>query len=121
MRAAASTWAGATPEVVEQDVLEAQERIRQRLLGARRLFLMLISGEPERKAAWEVLVGPVDWEKAQRVEPQDNEPFPVSMREPDMVLAVEAGLLHDAVGAGRDLTSKIREAVEGANARPPSG
>jgi hypothetical protein len=91
---------------------EAKQRIRERLLNARRLLLGLISGDPEKRKAWEVLAGPVDWEKAKDLKPQDNEPFGVpNMRRPDMVLAAESGLIHDVVGAGRDRRAELEEAV----------
>jgi hypothetical protein len=94
-----------------REYLEAQERIRERLLRARRLLLGMIANDPEKRAAWEVLVGPVDWEKAENFEPQDNEPFPVSMLKADMLLTVEGGMLHDVVGAGRDFTGEVQQAV----------
>lgn len=98
---------------------EAKRSIRQKLIGCRRLLLMLISGDPERRRAWEVLVGPVDWERAERMEAQDDEPVPdpernphgmPSMHRPDMVLTVEAGLLPEFTG-GRDALAEIRAEV----------
>lgn len=97
--------------------LEAQERIRERLLRARRLYLSVICHDAEMRAAWELLVGPVDWDKAEKLEPQDNEPFPVMMRKPDMLLTVEGGMLHDYVGAGRDFYAELLQALEEHRAR----
>ena len=37
-----------------------------------------------------------------KIEPQANEPYPVRMVEPDMLLTAEGGCLPDMVGCGRD-------------------
>lgn len=106
---------------------EAQQRIRERLLRARRLLLFLIRDDEDKRRAWEALVGPVDWDKAERMEPQPDEPVPdphrnphgmPRMKEPDMVLTVEAGLLPDLTG-GHDALEEIREAVEAAQEAHP--
>ncbi|MFC7498655.1 hypothetical protein ACFQRC_05410 [Enterovirga sp. GCM10030262] len=92
--------------------IECQGRIRDRLLRARRLFLAAICEDLERRAAWEILVGPVDWEKARRTEPQDDEPFGLpSARAPDMLLTAEAGLLPEATG-GPSLVQQLLDALE---------
>ncbi len=104
------------------DQWQAKRNIRHRLLGARRLYLMLISTEPARRAAWELLVGPVDWARAERLEPQPDEPVPnpdaefnrdgmPNMTRPDMVLTAAAGLLPDLTG-GEDALAEIRAEVE---------
>jgi hypothetical protein len=112
---------------------EALRRTRARLTQARRLFLFLIRDDPDKRAAWETLVGPVDWARAERLEAQDDEPFfdpefpergSPNMRNPDMLLTAEAGLLPDFCG-GHDTLAEIREAVEeaqgiGAQKPPPS-
>jgi hypothetical protein len=78
---------------------EARERIRKRLLAARRLYLEEIEPSEAHRAAWEVLCGPVDWEKARRLEKQDNEPFGMpSMRQPEMLIPAEHDLLPDLTG-----------------------
>lgn len=113
------------PDVHADDYPEhwqAKRNVRHRLLNARRLYLMLISTDPARRAAWEVLVGPVDWDRAERCEPQDDEPVPnpggernplgmPSMRKPDMILTVEAGLLPELTG-GRDTIAELLEEVD---------
>ena len=94
---------------------ESQRRIRQRLTMARRMLLFLISGDEEKRRAWEILVGPTDWARAERIEAQDDEPFfdpdypenHFNMREPDMLLTAEAGLLPDIAG-GEDALAEIR-------------
>ena len=66
------------------------------MIGSRRLYLREIAEQGELRAAWEILVGPTDWDKARELEPQADEPewgrFP-SAREPGMVLTADAGLL----------------------------
>lgn len=89
--------------------------VAQKLLRARRLLLMAYADDPARRAAWDLLAGPTDWDKASRGEPQDNEPFidpdhPLlpNMRQPDMLLVAEAGLIADLAG-GRDRIEEIRQ------------
>ena len=79
-------------------VEEARDSISDKLLRARRLYLREISGHPARRAAFEILTElPVDWEKAQALEPQPDEPWArPNMRKPDMLLTAEAGWLGDA-------------------------
>jgi hypothetical protein len=99
------------------DPFEAmQEVVRERILRARRLLLFLLTEDEEMQRAWEVLVGPVDWEKARRNEPQDNEPFPVRMSEPGTLLTAEAGLLPDITG-GPDVLADLCEQL----GEPPVG
>lgn len=101
-------WDGDGPNSYD----EAQDAIRERLLNCRRLLLMALSDEPEKRAAWEVLCGPVDWEKARKLEAQDNEPFGMpSMRKEDMIMTAEAGLMHEFAGEGRDLKGELQQAV----------
>ena len=108
-----------TEDADRRDYEDAMLRIRRRLTNARRLFLMAICDEEAKRAGWEALVGPVDWDKAGRGEPQDDEPFcdpedPESgipqMRKPDMLITAESGLLADIAG-GYDAMAEIREGV----------
>jgi hypothetical protein len=131
-------------EADEEDYDDAMARIRDRLTRARRLYLMLISGDPAKRAAWKALVGPVDWKRAERLEAQDDEPFrnfglieeeahpqgpnrpgaPTglpNMRAPDMLLTAEAGLIPDIAG-GKDALAPIAAELErfnAAKAAPP--
>jgi hypothetical protein len=102
-----------------RDYLEAMDNIRQKLLRARRLLLAGLADDPAKRAAWEELCGPVDWDKAERLEPQDNEPGQPHpdgqpsmphMREPDMLLCNEAGLLGDFTGE-TEVMDEIRRQV----------
>ncbi len=91
------------------------------MIRSRRILLAEISGDPAKRAAWEVLVGKVDWAKAERLERQKDEPFGTdpdhpeaampNMRGADMVLTAEAGLLADMTG-GRDRLAEIRVEVD---------
>lgn len=91
---------------------EAKARIRDRLLRARRLYLFSISNNAKKREAWERLVGPVEWEKAQAIQPQDNEPYPVRMVEPDMLLTAEGGCIPEVLPTGRDRSTELREALD---------
>ena len=101
------------------EYVEGMLRIRARLTTSRRLLLMGVAANAAQRAAWEVLVGPVDWDRAERGEPQDDEPFcdpddpehgMPSFHNPDMVLTAEAGLLADLTG-GHDALEEIRDAL----------
>jgi hypothetical protein len=80
---------------IENRLEEARGRIAMKLLRCRRLFLHEIAPSPGKRAAFEILTGlAVDWDRAERLEPQPDEPFnPVVMRQPDMVLTAENGWL----------------------------
>ena len=109
-----------------RDHEEAQARIRERLLRARRLYLASIRPDPARRAAWELLCGPVDWARAERIEPQEDEPPGVpNMRGPDMLLTAAAGLLPDLTG-GPGASERLLRAVmahhaAAGQAPPPPG
>jgi hypothetical protein len=116
-------------EVDHQDYLGGMERIQQRLTHSRRLLLAGIADDPARRAAWETLVGPVDWDKAARLEAQADEPFGApgeaggqswSMRRPDMLMVVEAGLAPDLTG-GKDGLAPIAAELERLNAAARGG
>jgi len=74
---------------------EARDGISVKLLRARRLYLRDISGCAGKRAAFEILTElPVDWEKAQAMQPQADEPWrKPRARETDMLLTAEAGWL----------------------------
>jgi hypothetical protein len=78
---AASEPGEPAPEEYEQ----ARENIRRKLLGAKRLLLLEIRDDPLRRAAWEVLCGPVDWDAAETIGKQpDEDTNRANMRQPDM-------------------------------------
>lgn len=92
---------------------EARDSITRKLLAARRLYLQEISGDPGKRAAFEILTQlPIDWDKAERLEPQDDEPWKrPSMRSPDMMLTAEAGWMGD-MAHGPDKKTELRKAVD---------
>lgn len=72
---------------------EAKDHISNKMRNARRLFLRDIAPEPARRAAFEILTGfTIDWDKAERLQPQADEPWrKPRMRETDMLLTAEDG------------------------------
>ena len=78
---------------------EARDRISAKLLSARRMFLGEISESAAKRAAFEILTElPIDWEKAGRLEPQDDEPWRnPNLRTPEMILTAENGWMGDMV------------------------
>ncbi|MBA3670229.1 MAG: hypothetical protein H0W71_09260, partial [Sphingomonas sp.] len=107
------SWVEEPAPATQEDYDEARERIRSRLLTARRLYLLTIAGDLAKQNAWDLLVGPADWDKAVRVQAQDDEtpegqiPW---MRQPDMVLTAQSGLMPDIAG-GEDKVTPIRQAL----------
>ena len=73
---------------------------------------LAISGEEAKRAAWEALCGPVDWDKAVALEAQPNEPYAPRMTEPDMLLPAEGGCLPELVDVGRDRGAEYIEAMD---------
>ena len=86
-------------ESLRERAAEAKDSISAKVLRSRRLYLMSISGEPAKRAAFEILTElPIDWEAAARLEPQRDEPFrKPNMRNPDMLLTAENGWMGDFV------------------------
>jgi hypothetical protein len=109
-----------------RDYLESRLRTREKLTRARRLLLLFLGEDPAKRAAWELLVGPVDWDRASRCESQADEPFadpqfehyegydqnPHCMTKPGMLLTAEAGFLADITG-GEDALAPLRAIVAG--------
>jgi hypothetical protein len=93
---------------------EAKDSIREKLLRARRLYLMEISGSAGKRAAFEILTElPIDWEKAKRLEPQPDEPWKSpNQRQPDMVLTAENGWSFGEAGYGEDKKAELRAELD---------
>ena len=74
---------------------EARDSISGKMQRCRRLFLASIAGHPAKRAAFEILNEyPIDWDKAERCEPQPDQPWrKPNMRNPDMILTAENGWL----------------------------
>ncbi len=91
---------------------EARDSITNKLLRCRRLYLLEISGDPAKRAAFEILTQlPIDWGKAARWEAQDDEPWRVpNMRTPEMLLTGENGWLGD-LAHGPDKRDELLRAI----------
>ena len=93
---------------------EARNSVTRKVLNARRHYLHEISGCPGKRAAFEMLTDlPIDWDKAARFEPQEDEPFRtvVSMRSPEMLLTAENGWMGDVVH-GRDKKAELKKQID---------
>ena len=88
---------------------EAKDSINAKLRRARRLFLRDISDDPAKRAAFEILTSlPIDWDKAERLEPQDDEPWrKPRMVEPQMLLTAEAGWVGGDIFFGPDKKAEL--------------
>jgi hypothetical protein len=97
---------------LEERAEEARDSISAKLLRCRRLYLAEISGCPGKRAAFEILTQfPIDWDKAARLEQQDDEPWRTPrMRQPDMLLTAENGWLGE-FAHGPDRMAELREAL----------
>jgi len=93
---------------------EAKDSIARKLLGCRRWYLREIAGSPGKRAAFEILTElPIDWDKAERLEPQDDEPYRTSsQRQPDMILTAENGWMGGIAPYGPDKIGELRRAID---------
>lgn len=93
---------------------EARDSVLGKLLRARRLYLQEISASPGKRAAFEILTElPIDWDKAARLEPQEDEPYRTSnQRKPDMILTAESGWSWGELGYGPDKKAAARRAID---------
>ena len=99
---------------LERRADEARDSVSRKLINARRLYLNEISDSPGKRAAFELLtVLPIDWERAERLQPQPDEPWRnPNMREPEMLLTAEAGWLGGELVHGPDKQAQLREAID---------
>lgn len=88
---------------------EAKDSICNKLRRSRRLFLYEISDSPVMRAAFEILTDlPVDWEKAAKMQPQDEEPWRrPNMHQRDMLLTAEDGWLGGELVHGPDRKAEL--------------
>ena len=93
---------------------EAVDSIRTKLLRIRRLYLQEICESPGKRAAFEILTElPIDWDKAERGEAQDDEPYRSSnQRQPDMILTAESGWSFGEIGYGPDRKAEARRTID---------
>jgi hypothetical protein len=98
---------------LERRAAEARDSISGKLLAARRLYLQEIAGSPGKRAAFEILTElPIDWDAAERLEPQEDEPWKrPNMRKPDMLLTAENGWL-GGMAHGPDKMAELRRAID---------
>lgn len=82
---------------------EAKATVRSKLMKGRRMMLFRCAGDPAMRKAWELLVGPADWEAAARLDPQPGEEdddghtridLP-QLQSPDMVLTTTNGFVRE--------------------------
>jgi len=105
-------------ESVRQRGEAARDSIAGKLLRIRRLYLQELSASPGKRAAFEILTDlPIDWDKAARLEPQDDEPYNIAnQHEPDMILLAESGWSFGECGYGPDRKRALQEAIDEARA-----
>ena len=93
---------------------DASDSLTGKLLRIRRLYLREISSSPGKRAAFEILTElPIDWDAAERLEPQADEPFRTrNQRKPDMILLAESGWSFGEYGYGPDKQAERRKAID---------
>jgi hypothetical protein len=98
---------------LQQRAEAARSSVANKLLRARRLYLQEISGSPGHRAAFEILTElPVDWGRAERLEPQPDEPWRTpNARNPDLLLTAEAGWLGE-ITQGPDKKAELRKVID---------
>ena len=107
----------------EEQVAAARASIAGKLHRVRLLFLSSIADDPARRAAWELLCGPTDWDALEAEEaywsaPPDDAPTP-NMRRPDMVVSNAGMVALEGVDALPGMHSAV--AIEGEQAREMNG
>ena len=90
---------------------ELRDKLSDKLRQSRRFYLHDIADCPGKRAAFEILTElAIDWDKARRMEPQDDEPWrSPNLRQGDMLLTAEAGWMGDMVH-GRNRWEEVRAA-----------
>ena len=98
---------------LQQRAEDARDSVSNKLRQARRLYLHEISGSAGKRAAFEILTElPIDWERAERLEPQPDEPWRnPNLRQGDMLLTAENGWIGD-MAHGPDKVAELRRAID---------
>ena len=85
----ARTWE-ATREERDRKKAETDRIMDDRFGRIRRGFKRAIAGDPARRAAWELLVGPTDWDDLDRQTPSGNLPD-INFNRPDLIIPLALG------------------------------
>jgi hypothetical protein len=98
---------------LDRRAADARDSISSKLLRCRRMYLAEISGSAGKRAAFEILTGyEINWDKAERLEPQIDEPYrDPNMREPDMLLTGENGWFGE-FAHGPNKLAELRAALD---------
>ncbi|MEO5774343.1 MAG: hypothetical protein ABIQ32_09540 [Sphingomicrobium sp.] len=112
-------FSDADSDSYDREVAEARDRIRMRMAGARRVFLLNIADDPEARAAWELLCGKTDWDAATRFAAQPVEHEPFNCHRPDVQVLGSQGLLAELTG-GPDNMAECRQAIAECNDQSPA-
>jgi hypothetical protein len=95
---------------------ESHRRVRDKIFMCRRVYLLSIADDPERRAAWELLCGPADWDAARELKRQpdeDREPVSVDeLRTASWQVPLKTGFCVAITDAGRNLAANTLERLE---------
>ena len=95
---------------------ESHRRVRDKIFFCRRMYLKTIVDDPERRAAWELLCGPADWEAARELGKQpDEDREPVSVEELETAswqVPLKTGFCVSITDAGRTLAANTLQRLE---------
>ncbi len=95
---------------------ESHRRVRDKFFYCRRMYLKTIVDDPERRAAWELLCGPADWDAARHLQKQpDEDREPVHLEELQTAswqVPLKTGFCVAITDAGRTLAANTLERLE---------
>jgi hypothetical protein len=97
---------------------ETCRRLRRKFFMVRRTYLLSIADDPARRAAWELLCGPADWEAAAEMQAQPDEADGDStdlrpLREPGWQIPLKTGFAPDITEPGYDPPRRPAAAAAG--------
>ncbi len=86
---------------------ESLRKIRRKLFMCRRLYLATIADDPDRRAAWDLLCGPADWDAARVLgeQPDEREGDPADvtpLRDPRWQIPLRTGFAPELTDRGYD-------------------
>lgn len=95
---------------------ESTRRVRDKIFMCRRFYLSTIADDPERRAAWDLLCGPADWDAARDMQAQpDEDRDPVSLdelRTASWQVPLKTGFCPGITEASRSLAANTLERLE---------